>query len=70
MAKTRQVLKMNENGHHYTVVKVEDKANPYRVYRHTWEQNKYGYLTERKRCVEKYANMASVLLFLADLPEI
>lgn len=66
MAKTRQILKLNENGRWITVTKTEDEFNPYRVYSHTWEMGKYGYCTEHKRLVAKYADMYSVMTFLRE----
>ena len=62
----RQILKVSENGRHFTVVKTEDEFNPYRVYSHSWEVGRYGYYTDHKRLVAKYADMYSVMVFLTE----
>lgn len=50
MAKTTQVLKLHANGQKFSAV-YNAETCMYRLYRHTWELNKYGYYTERKRTV-------------------
>lgn len=62
----KQILKVNEGGRWFSVQKTDDQYNPYRVYRHSWEMGKYGYTTEHKKCVGKYADMRSAMVFLAS----
>jgi len=62
----RQILKVNENGRWFSIVKTDDEVNPYRVYRHSWEMGRYGYPTEHKKLVEKYADMRSCMILLAS----
>lgn len=67
MAKTRQVLKLEDGGRKFSVVYHDGDQNPYWIYRHTWELRECGYgYGERKRIVDKYANLESCLYFLAD----
>ena len=67
MAKTRQVLKVADGGCKYSVIAHEDdRTTPYWVYRHTWEINRDGYYTERKRIAEKYTDLRSCLYYLAQ----
>lgn len=63
---TRQILKVNEDGRWFSIVKTDDEVNPYRVYRHSWGMGKYQYCTEHKKLVEKYADMRSCMIFLAS----
>lgn len=68
MAQTRQVLKVADESGKYSVVCHEDaRVNPYYLYKHTWERNKDGYYTERKRIVVKYANLNSCLYHLSQI---
>lgn len=65
--KTLQMLKMNCFGVRFSVVYQEGKMNPFVLYRHTREVNRYGYPTERKRIAGRYANFESCLWHLAQL---
>ena len=61
MAKTTQVLKLNDHGERFTVVKRNDiRNNPYRVYKHFWDGGK-----PHKIMVAKYQTMESVLFYLS-----
>ena len=67
MSKTRQVMKLCDNGNKYIVVYHEsDHNNPYWLYKLTHEPNKYGYMTEHKKLIVKYADMVSCLYYLAQ----
>ena len=59
MTKTRQVLSFVDNGKAYKVVKHYGKENPYRIYHLYNDYNQYGFLTEHKKLVAEYANLAS-----------
>lgn len=64
--KTRQIMKITENGKRFSVVFHEGDVNPCWIYRHTWGVAKSGYgCTEHKRLEEKYADIKSCLYFLA-----
>ena len=66
MSKTRQVLKLDDNGIHLSIVYHEDDINhPYWLYRHTWELNKDGYYTKRKRILHKYRDLFCCLCDVA-----
>ena len=66
MQKTYQVMKLNIEGATYSCTFYNDgRINPLWLYKHSREFNKHGYLTERKRLVEKYADINSVLYYLA-----
>jgi hypothetical protein len=68
MASTRQVLKVADKSGKYSVVyHEEDNMTPYWVFRHTWERNKDGYYTERKRISEKYTDLRSCFFHLAQV---
>lgn len=68
MASTRQCLKCSDKNGVFSVVYHEsDSNNPYWLYKHTWERNKYGYYTERKRLQVKYADMGSCLYHIAQV---
>lgn len=65
MAKTWQVLKLEDSGKKFSVVYHDGDKNPYWIYRHTWEPRKCGRgYGERKRIVEKYADMRSCLCYI------
>jgi len=67
MAKTRTVMKCNGK-QRFTVVFHEDSAmNPYWLYRHFRGYDKYGYPSEKKRLVEKYADLSSCLYHVAQM---
>jgi hypothetical protein len=66
MAKTRQVLKLEDGGRKFSVVYHDGDQNPYWIYRHTWALRECGYgCSERKRIEAKYADMRSCLFFLS-----
>jgi len=67
MAKTRQVLKIEENGKKYSVIYREgEKHNPYVVYWHSFGQRQNGYgLAEHKKIDAKFADMRSCLYYLS-----
>lgn len=66
--KTIQVLKLTNNGASFVVVKhLEERVNRYWLYERSHKLNKYGYLTERKKCLVKYADLASCLAHILDL---
>ena len=70
MAKTRQVMKLNTCGKHFTVVfTLNNNRNPYHIYEHWFAYNKHGVWTEHKRCVEKYQSMEGVLYYLLGVRE-
>lgn len=60
-----QVLKIECCGKKYTVKFDKSKNNPFWLYEHTFSFEK-GYMTEHRRLVEKYANMASCLYLIAQ----
>lgn len=62
----RQILKVQDAGFWYSVVKTDDPYNPYSIYRHSIRFDKYNYPRESKRLVEKYADMGSCLYYLAS----
>lgn len=66
MSKTRQVMKICENGKKFSIVYHEDdKMNPFWVYRHTWGLRQCGYgCAEHKRIEIKYADIQSCLYYL------
>ncbi len=68
MAKTRQVMKIAENGKKFSIIYNDgDKMNPFWVYRHTWGLRKCGYgYAEHKRIEVKYADMRSCMFWLAQ----
>lgn len=67
MQKTYKVLSLNIAGATYSCIyHTDEKINPLWVYRHTREVNEFGYRTERKRRVAKYADINSVLYYLAQ----
>ena len=53
--KTRQVLDIQENGKHFSVIYAEGQANPYRIYRRWYDRGEH-----RKLCM-KYADLNSCL---------
>ena len=65
---THQVLKMSDHGKTYTVIKSLDpnEFNPYRIYRQGFRMDETGRMHQYKELAEKYADMMSVLLWLAD----
>lgn len=66
MAKTRQVLKLEDGGRKFSVVYHEGDQNPYWIYRHKWALRECGYgMSERKRIEVKYADLRSCLFFLS-----
>lgn len=66
MAKTRQVLKLEDGGRKFSIVHhEEDKHNPYWIYRHTWGLRECGYgCAEHKRIEVKCADLHSCLYYL------
>lgn len=67
MAKTRQVLKLEEEGQKFTVVYHEECVNPFWVYRHTRGLRQCGYgMSEKKRIEVKYADVKSCLYYIAQ----
>lgn len=66
MAKTKQVLKLEDGGRKFSVVyHEEDKRNPYWIYRHTWGLRECGYgCSEHKRIEAKCADLHSCLYYL------
>lgn len=68
MAKTRQVMKIAENGKKFSIIYNDgDKMNPFWVYRHTWGLRECGYgYAEHKRIEAKYADMRSCMFWLAQ----
>lgn len=62
--KTRKIMELNESGLHFTVIKTDDKYNPYRIYEHYNEWDASGKRTQRKVMVEKYADLNSVFIYL------
>lgn len=64
MEKTRQIMKLADNGRKFSVVyKESEKYNKYVIYRHTWNGATH---TERKRIEVKYSDLRSCLLYLAN----
>lgn len=63
MAKTRQVLDLQDNGLHYSVIYCEGQTNPYRLYKR-WYAGPGG---EHRKLIEKYADLRSCLYLLAQL---
>lgn len=67
MSKTTQIMKLCCDGKKYTVVRHDaDNNNPYWLYKMTYEPNKYGYMTEHKKLIVKYADMGSCLYYLSQ----
>lgn len=66
MAKTRQVLKLEDGGRKFTVVYHDGAEKPYWIYRHSWgvRQCGYGY-SEQKRIEAKYHDLHSCLYYLS-----
>lgn len=50
------------------IIKYDDKAkaNPYRIYRRYWGYNKYGYGTTKEELLQKYSDLYSVTVWVAD----
>lgn len=67
--KQKQVLNIQTCGKHFSVIFKEGQTNPFFIYERTMEFNKYVYVTEHKRLCERYADMMSCLLWLANVPE-
>lgn len=68
MKRTYQALKINACGKKFSVIfHTGTNCNPYWIYEHTMEYDKYGFLREHKRLVEKYQNMDSCLYYLASI---
>lgn len=44
-----------------------DEDTRYEVYKHSWEENKYGYYTKRRHLVERVGSMGRALAVCADL---
>jgi len=60
----KQIMKIQTHGVCITIEKhSEDLYNPYRVYRHWWDMG------DHRRCVAKYADLRSALLWVADVRE-
>lgn len=57
----KQILKMPG----YIVTMDDNSCNPYRLYRVGRNQNQYGYWTNSRTLVEKYADLKSCLLRIA-----
>ena len=65
--KTRQVLDFCDNGRKYKVIyKYDDAFNPYRIYNLYTGWNQYGYRTERRKEVARYADMNSCFWWFAQ----
>lgn len=58
MAKTYQIMSMNDNGFSVKVIKVVGDNNPYHVYR-VWRGH--------RRLIAKYGDYFSVICFLHDI---
>ena len=68
MAKTIQMAKMNVFGRKFSVVYHQGKRpNPFYLYEHKLVMRDYGYSTESKYIVEKYANFESCLYRLLNM---
>ena len=66
MAKTRQVLKLEDGGRKFSIVYHDGDQNPYWIYRHSWGVRKCGYgYSEQKRIEVKYADLRSCLYYLS-----
>lgn len=61
MAKTRQVLDLQDDGQHYSVIYCEGQTNPYRLYRRWYDRG------EHRKLVQKYADLQSCLYLLLEL---
>ena len=59
MSKTRQIMSFCEFGKAYKVIKHYGEDNPYRIYHIYRDTGKYGYPTEHKKMVAKYADLTS-----------
>ena len=57
--KTKQVLRFVDNGKEYRVIRHYGDINPYWIYHVYNDYNKAGIVTEHKKLVYKYANLAS-----------
>ena len=67
MTKTRQVLKLSDYGNQYTVqYNGKDSFNPYWIYKHVSEPDRYGIMRKRKKLMNKFGYMDSVLRWLLD----
>ena len=72
MAKTTQCMKLNVYGRCFSVIMHhDDPYNKFWLYEITSGINQYGYRSERKHLLEKYANFNSILFYLhtMNLPE-
>lgn len=59
--KTRKVLEIKACGNHLKGFYEEGKANPWRLYRMTWEPRKCGVgMSEHKHLIGKWANFISM----------
>lgn len=66
MAKQFQVLKCFYNGVEYRVIHKYGDVNPYRIYHCYRARNQYGYMSDHKREVARYANMNSCFWWFAQ----
>lgn len=62
MPKTRKIMDFCDQGRCFQVIRVygEKDFNPYYLYEIYNAPNKYGYITQHRKRIVKYANMASV----------
>lgn len=69
MAKTTQVLKLHHYGNreYQVIFRWNDATNQFWLYQITEGYETDGVYHTRKKCIAKYANLASCLCHLADL---
>lgn len=59
MSKTQTVLHFVDMGKEYKVIRYFGENNPYRIYEFYNDYNKYGFLTNHRKLMVKYADMIS-----------
>ena len=66
MASRKQIFKIKWTNIYLSCVYVEsDKANPYRLYKHSITRHKeYGYPVEHKEQIAKYADLSSIMYYV------
>lgn len=58
--KTRKVLDIQVEGKHFVCIR-DNETMTYTLYEKWWENNKYGYPTERRKAIGGYAMFYSVI---------